>query len=155
MSPSTKAPHIQGGKKKRSIVSVADPTDLISNMELAKISMDETPALDSDEILKLNRKQRSQGVKWHLRLPFSKGKKKDKEKRSSSPERTPLSPKVKIAKQSDNRNKRFSRALAGNLSLSHFLPIYCPLLVSLSTALTLSLSPPLLYSLPFLPECNA
>ena len=119
-----KKPH---GKLKRSVVSVADPTDILTNLQLAHIPMEEsselTRGLGIEEVHRLNQKPeriRSPAdrlklfsfSKRHLKLPFSRGKgKKEKHvKLSLTPEKT--SPKRKGSKH-ETRNKRLSRAQAG------------------------------------------
>ena len=117
----------QHGKLKRSVVSVADPTDILTNLQLAHIPMEEsselTRGLGIEEVHRLN--QKSERIrspadrlklfsfsKRHLKLPFSRGKgKKEKHvKLSLTPEKT--SPKRKGSKH-ETRNKRLSRAQAG------------------------------------------
>ena len=123
-----------GKKKKRNVVSVADPTDIITNLQLAHIPIDEsselTQGLTAEDVRQLNQKRERMPspaerlklfsfTKRHLRLPFSRGKsKKEKHvKLASSPEKT--SPKRKGSKH-DSRNKRLSKAQAGIV----YLPAY-------------------------------
>ena len=108
-------------------MSVADPTDILTNLQLAHIPVEEsselTRGLGFEEVHRLNQKReriRSPAdrlklfsfSKRHLKLPFSRGKgKKEKHvKLSLTPEKT--SPKRKGSKH-ETRNKRLSRAQAG------------------------------------------
>ena len=115
------------GKKKRNVVSVADPTDILTNLQLAHIPLDEsselTQGLGIVNVRRLNQKHERMRSpadrlklfsfsKRHLRLPFSRGKgKKEKHvKLAPSPEKT--SPKRRGSKLG-SRNKRLSRSHAG------------------------------------------
>lgn len=111
------------GKKKRNVVSVADPTDIITNLQLAHVPLEEsselTQGLGPETVRRLNQKQDRErirspvdGWKRHLRLPFSRGRGKREKyvKLATSPEKT--SPKWRGSKP-DHRNKRLSRAQAG------------------------------------------
>jgi hypothetical protein len=127
----------QHRKLKRSVVSIADPTDIITNLQLAHIplegSSELTQGLGIEEVHRLNQKpERIRSPvdrlklfsfsKRHLRLPFSRGKgKKEKHvKLAVSPEKT--SPKRRGSKH-ETRNKRLSRAQADQLFSHNFVPI--------------------------------
>ena len=121
----------QHGGKKRNIISVADPTDILSNMQLARLPLEQsselTRGLGLEDVRRLNRKHRGQRLhspptdrlklfSFSLRLPFSRGKAK-KEKRvniRSSPDK--VSPKRRGSKH-ELRNKRLSRSAAGECQL--------------------------------------
>ena len=115
------------GGKKRNVVSVADPTDILTNLHLTHFPLEQsselTQGLPPDEIRRLNQKpERSPSdrlklfsfSKRHLRLPFSRGKgKKEKQvKLPPSPEKT--SPKRR-GSRSESRNRRLSRNQPGEI----------------------------------------
>ena len=104
-------------------MSVADPTDIITNLQLTHVPLEEsselTQGLGREAVRRLNQKQDRErirspvdGWKRHLRLPFSRGRGKREKyvKLVTSPEKT--SPKWRGSKQ-EHRNKRLSRAQAG------------------------------------------
>ena len=116
------------GVKKRNIVSVADPTDLLTNLHLAHISMETsselTQDLSHDDVHKLNHKPERlhspqdrlklfSFSRRHLRLPFvgrGKGKREKHVKLAPSPEKT--SPR-RQGSRSEARNRRLSRNQPG------------------------------------------
>lgn len=138
LSESCVVPHHEK-KKKRNIVSVADPTDIISNLQLAQIPLEEsselTRGLSPEDVHRLNRKQERMRSpsdrlklfsfsKRHLRLPFGRGRSK-REKQGNAQEKTTSSPKRKSAKQDSSiRNKRLSRAQAGTETIIAFMYMY-------------------------------
>ena len=133
LSESCVVPHHEK-KKKRNIVSVADPTDIISNLQLAQIPLEEsselTRGLSPEDVHRLNRKQERMRSpsdrlklfsfsKRHLRLPFGRGRSK-REKQGNAQEKTTSSPKRKSSKHDSSvRNKRLSRAQAGTETYSY------------------------------------
>ena len=120
------------GGKKRNVVSVADPTDILTNLHLARYPLEQsselTQDLGPDDVQRLNQK-RQEDVQYrpppdrlklfsfskrHLRLPFSrgKGKREKRVKLAPTPPVEKTSPKRRGSK-SDARNRRLSRNQPG------------------------------------------
>ena len=107
-------------------MSVADPTDILTNLKLAHLPLEQsselTQGLGLDDVRMLNQKHGRLRLpadrklfSFSLRLPFSRGKgKKEKQvKLSTSPEK--VSPKRRGSKH-ELRNKRLSKTQTGELN---------------------------------------
>ena len=84
-------------QRKRVAVSVADPMDYLSSQSPVETSSEFTRRLTSEEILHLNQRQPLQSpsdrlrlfsfTKRHLKLPFSRSKKRGDKEKPTSPEK--------------------------------------------------------------------
>jgi hypothetical protein len=123
------------GGKKRNVVSVADPTDILTNLHLARYPLEQsselTQGLGPDDVRRLNNRQRGEEryrsppdrlklfsfSKRHLRLPFSRGKGKREEHKGKREKHVKLPPPPATEKtsprrrgsRSESRNRRLSR----------------------------------------------
>ena len=136
------------GGKKRNVVSVADPTDILTNLHLPRYPLEQsselTQGLGPDDVRRLNNRQRGEEryssppdrlklfsfSKRHLRLPFSRGKGKREEHKGKREKHVKLPPPPATEKtsprrrgsRSEPRNRRLSRNQPGetNTPNRHF-----------------------------------